>query len=151
VRHDGPDGREDEMIHRFRRVAVLAGLAALAGCSAHNPLIVGHTTQVKPVSRETYAAHEARVLVTEATLAPEVEYEVVARIDVGRAWYGRSLTVHEQLARRARALGADAVVEVETWFQPSGYSWWAPHGRGKAVKIVSGITPEQLAELGPML
>lgn len=42
-------------------------------------------------------------------------------------------------------------MEVETWFQPSGYSWWAPHGRGKAVKIVSGIAPEQLAELGPML
>jgi hypothetical protein len=139
------------MSHRYARAAVLAGLAALAGCSAHNPLIVGHTTQVRPVSEETYAAHQARVLVTEARLGPEVEYQVIAEIDVGRAWYGRSLSVHEQLARRARALGADAVVEVETWFQPSGYSWWAPHGRGKAVKIVAGITPDQLAGLGPML
>lgn len=139
------------MNHRSTRIVLLAGLAALAGCSAHNPLIVGHTTQVQPVSSESYAAHQARVLVTEAKLAPEVEYEVIAQIDVGRAWYGRSMSVHEQLARRARDLGADAVVEVETWFQPSGYSWWAPHGRGKAVKIVSGMTPEQLAELGPML
>lgn len=139
------------MNHRLKRIVLLAGLAALAGCSAHNPLIVGHTTQVEPVSEATYTAHTARVLVTEAKLPPDVEYEVIARIDVGRAWYGRTLTVHEQLARRARNLGADAVVEVETWFQPSGYSWWAPHGRGTAVKIVAGITTERLAELGPML
>ena len=139
------------MRHRLRRAALLAGLAAFGGCSAHNPFILGHTTEVRPVSAVTYPAHESRVLVTEAALAPGIEHEVIAEIDVGRAWYGRSLSVHEQLARRARSLGADAVVEVETWFQPSGYAWWAPHGRGKAVKIVAVLTPEQLADLGPML
>jgi hypothetical protein len=138
------------MDRRHTRAALLAGLAALAGCSAHNPLILGHTTEVSPVSQSTYEAHRSPVLVLAAPLSPEIEYEVIAEIDVGRAWYGRTLDVHEQLARRARHIGADAVVEVETWFQPSGYSWWAPHGRGKAVRIVAGITPEELAQLGPM-
>lgn len=41
-----------------------------------------------------------------------------------------------QLAEGARELGADTVVEVKTWHQPAGWSWSAPHGSGKAVKIL---------------
>jgi uncharacterized protein YbjQ (UPF0145 family) len=40
-----------------------------------------------------------------------------------------------QFADIARALGADAVVEVSTWHQPAGFSWAAPHGSGKAVHL----------------
>jgi uncharacterized protein YbjQ (UPF0145 family) len=39
------------------------------------------------------------------------------------------------MAKRARQLGADAVIDVDTWRQPSGFAWAAPHGSGKAVKF----------------
>lgn len=39
------------------------------------------------------------------------------------------------MADRARELGANAVIQVKTWHQPSGFSWAAPHGSGQAVRI----------------
>ena len=50
-------------------------------------------------------------------------------------WYGSSDKVLDSLADGAREVGADAVVEVKTWHQSSGWAWAAPHGSGKAVKI----------------
>jgi uncharacterized protein YbjQ (UPF0145 family) len=54
---------------------------------------------------------------------------------VGKNWYGSSDKVLQTLADAARQLGADAVVEVKTWHQASGFAWSAPHGSGLAVKI----------------
>ena len=54
---------------------------------------------------------------------------------MGKVWYGSSRNVLKSLADGARKLGADAVVEVKTWRQPSGWSWAAPHGSGMVVKI----------------
>jgi uncharacterized protein YbjQ (UPF0145 family) len=48
------------------------------------------------------------------------------------------------MAQRARKLGADAIIEVATWHQPSGFSWAAPHGRGTAVRI---LNMEEVKEL----
>jgi uncharacterized protein YbjQ (UPF0145 family) len=54
---------------------------------------------------------------------------------VGNATYGSTEVVREQLADRARAIGADAVIKVALWHQPAGWAWAAPHGAGVAVKI----------------
>lgn len=59
----------------------------------------------------------------------------VAVIDVGKIWYGGSAKVLVSMVDRARELGADPVIEVKTWHQPSGFSWAASHGSGKAVKF----------------
>lgn len=118
------------MKHPILAGSLLATLATLAGCSAHNPLILKNTTDVAAITAEPDEPHRAPVLVTTAALPESVGHRVIAPIDVGKAWYGRRQTVLEALADRAREIGADAVVEVETWWQPSGYSWWAPHGRG---------------------
>ncbi len=110
-------------------------VAGLTGCSAHSPLIVKNTTDVDQLSAKKYAAHSNRVYVTSASLPVTVKYEVLGQLEVGKVWYGSSGSVLQSLADGARKLGADAVVEVKTWHQPSGWSWWAPHGSGKAVKI----------------
>jgi hypothetical protein len=39
------------------------------------------------------------------------------------------------MAKRARELDADAVVDAKTWHQPSGWSWAAPNGSGLAVHV----------------
>ena len=111
-------------------------VVVLTGCSAHNPFIVGDTTDVIQLSSIKYAPHSNRVYVTSASLPATVHYEVLGRLEVGTVWYGSSGNVLESLADGARELGADAVVEVKTWHQPAGWSWAAPHGSGTAVRIV---------------
>ena len=111
-------------------------VVGLTGCSAHNPLIVKNTTDVKQLSSTRYAPHSNRVYVTSASLPTTVEYEILGQLEVGKVWYGSSGNVLESLADGARKLGADAVVDVQTWHQPSGWSWAAPHGSGRAVKII---------------
>jgi hypothetical protein len=70
------------------------------------------------------------------SLPASAKYEVLAELEVGKIWYGSSGNVLQSLADGARKLGADAVIEVKTWHQPSGFSWAAPHGSGKAIKIL---------------
>jgi hypothetical protein len=94
------------------------------------------TTDVNQLSATRYAPHSNRVYITRANLPTTVKCEVLAQLEVGTVWYGSSDNVFEALADGARKLGADAVVEVETWHQPAGWSWAAPHGSGKAVKII---------------
>ena len=73
------------------------------------------------MSDENYAARQVRVLVTPAKLSPAVEHEVIAQIDVGRAWHDRSLSVDERLAKLApmlqtqQAAGRPAGIANRTW------------------------------------
>jgi hypothetical protein len=120
-----------------KTTAVLMIALGLTGCSAHSPLIMKSTTDVKPVSSAKYPAHSDKVYVTSSGLPESSKYEVLGQLDVGKVWYGASDNALEALADGARKLGADAVIEAKTWHQPSGWAWAAPHGSGKAVKITN--------------
>ncbi|MGO9266829.1 MAG: hypothetical protein ACLQBA_18440 [Candidatus Binataceae bacterium] len=129
----------------MRRVAISKNYASvviaivlsslLSACSAHNPFIITNTTQSSIVGSTMYPPYEGRVLVTQQALPPDVEFTLIGTIDVGKVWYGSSSNVLSSMADRARELGANAVVQVRTWHQPSGFSWAAPHGSGQAVLI----------------
>lgn len=110
-------------------------MLVLAGCSAHSPMIMKNTTDTEVVSSNSYASHQNKIFLTEESLPANSQAEVIANIGVGKVWYGNSKNVYESMATRARELGADAVVEIKTWKQPSGFSWFAPHGSGKAIKL----------------
>jgi len=107
----------------------------LSGCSAHNPFIVSNTTDTKSVSTTKYPPHTNKVYVTENSLPASMKYEILESIEVGKVWYGSSDNVKKSMADRAREIGANAVIEIKTWHQPSGFSWAAPHGSGKAVRM----------------
>lgn len=107
----------------------------LAGCSAHNPFIIKNTDEVQNISEHTYPPHSKPVYVTEYKIPATVQYETLGKIEVGKVWYGSSDNVLQSMADRAREIGADGVVEIRTWFQPSGWSWSAPHGSGTAIKL----------------
>jgi len=117
----------------------------LGACSAHNPFIIANTTQSTPINNSKYPAHHDKVFVTEQSLPAGVAFEVISTIDVGKIWYGSSNNVLSSMAERARELGANAVIQVKTWHQPSGFSWAAPHGSGQAVRIAD---MEALKSLG---
>lgn len=120
----------------MKKAIILAGILLFTGCSAHSPFIAKNTADVTTVSQSRYPAHTNKVLVTSQTLPESEKFEVLETIEVGKVWYGSSKKVALSLAERARAIGADAVVDYKTWNQPSGFSWFAPHGSGKAVKIL---------------
>ena len=107
----------------------------LLGCSAHSPFIIKNTTDTRNVSTIKYPPHTNKVFLTKESLPEESKFEVIAMIEVGKVWYGSSGKVYESIAARARELGADAVIEIKTWHQPSGWSWAAPHGSGKAIRF----------------
>lgn len=110
---------------------------SLAGCSAHSPFIGKDTEEVHHSgTSQKYDAHTKQVYVTIANLPPGIQYETLATLEIGKVWYGSDDKVRESMAEEARKIGADAVVEIKTWHQPSGWSWSAPHGSGKAIKLV---------------
>ncbi len=115
---------------------LLSGILLLAGCSAHSPFIVKNTEDVTAVSKNKYPTHSNKVLLTSQNLPESAKFEVLEQIEVGKIWYGSSKKVALSLAERARVIGADAVIDYKTWTQPSGFSWFAPHGSGSAIKIL---------------
>lgn len=117
-------------------VSTLVIAIGLSGCSAHSPFIAKDTDEVHlQQGAKKYPSHSNQVYVTSGPLPDTAQYETLATLEVGKVWYGSSENVLQSLADGARELGADAVIEVDTWHQPSGWSWAAPHGSGKAVKI----------------
>ncbi len=115
---------------RSKQIAQICAIViGLMGCSAHNSFV----SQLSPTK---YAPHSNPVYVTSSTLPGTAKYEILGQLEVGKRWYGSSRNVLQSLADGARnKLGANAVVEAKTWYRPSGWSWAAPHGSGKAVKI----------------
>ena len=121
----------------YRLVAIAFAVSMLSACAAHSPMIVKNTTDSVPLSQTKYPPHHDTVFVTEQPLPSNIAFDVVATIDVGKVWYGSSKNVLVSMADRARELGANAVIDVKTWHQPSGFSWAAPHGSGQAVHVTS--------------
>ena len=108
------------------------------GCSAHSPMIIKNTYNMETSFK--YSAHKNKVYLTNEKLSTkDYKYEVISPVDAGKVWYGKSGDIYESMAVMARELGADAVIEIKVWFQPSGFSWSAPHGSGKAIKFIDKV------------
>jgi uncharacterized protein YbjQ (UPF0145 family) len=50
-------------------------------------------------------------------------------------WYGATAEAERKIADCARAIGADAVINVKVWHAPRAFTWAAPHAEGMAVKL----------------
>lgn len=124
-------------MHKRFWLFALALLVGLEGCAAHSPFIFKNTTDSEAYSQTPAQAHSNKVLFLDSSLPEGVKFEVLGEINAGRIWYGGTDSVLNQMAEKARELGADAVIEIGTWYQPSGFAWAAPHGTGKAIRILN--------------
>ena len=61
-------------------------------------------------------------------------YTTIKEIKVSKKWYGSTSEMFDDLAAKARKVGADGVINVRTWHAPSGFSWAAPHAGGMAIR-----------------
>jgi len=121
----------------MKQVIVFTFALLLAGCSApaHSPFIAKDTTDTHKLTATKFPSHTNKVFLTEVSLPKDIKFEEIALIEVGKATYGDYAAVYESMAAKAKELGADAVIEIKTWRQVSGWAWAAPHGSGKAVKF----------------
>ncbi|OPX91911.1 MAG: PEGA domain protein [Pelotomaculum sp. PtaB.Bin104] len=78
-----------------------------------------------------------RIFLTNEQLPLVLKYDVLGSIQVGEDWYKSSDTALQAMANEARRMGANAVIEVKTWHQPSGRTWAAPFGSGIAVRVIN--------------
>lgn len=104
-----------------------------------------------PVPAKIYPAHSGPVLVLDGPLPATVRYEFIVQLKVREGGYRSSEENQDRaLAKRARAAGADAVIDVKRWRQPAGWSWAAPHADGRAVRILNKEELGDLSRLGPL-
>jgi hypothetical protein len=115
----------------FAVVTVLA-----SGCAVHSPMRFTSMTHVSNLTENKHTPSRGRIFITKAALPASAKFERVAQIDVGRVTYGIAEVVLIDMADKARELGADAVVEVDIWFQVGSWAWAVPHGKGQAVKML---------------
>lgn len=123
----------------LRYIAIGIICVFVTGCgSAHNPMTFKsyETTPVSGGDKQTYATHTDKIWVTTDDLPKNVKYKVIEEVDVSSHWYGPASKLNPLFAKLGRRDGADAIILVKTWHQPSGFSWSAPQGHGVAVKIV---------------
>lgn len=131
---------------RVKQILFFIVTIIVVGCSAHNPLIIKDTTETIKSTQNKYPAHSDPIYITEEIPPAKLDYEILEQIEIGKVWYGDKGDIEESIATRAQQIGADAVIDFKTWHQPSGWSWAAPHGSGKAIKL-SEKTPTSLAGL----
>jgi hypothetical protein len=60
-------------------------------------------------------------------------YTTLKDIMVFKKWYGSTAEMYGVLAEKARKAGADAVINVQTWYAPTRFAWASPHAGGMAV------------------
>ena len=116
-------------------VTLSAAVALSTGCATHSPMRMSNAVSVKNQLTTPYAAHTNKVFVTEAILANSIQYDRLGQIDVGMVTYASKNEVLKRMANKARQLGADAIIDVHTWYQPAGWAWRAPQGAGQAVRL----------------
>jgi hypothetical protein len=122
-------------MYRYMILVLLAVLVS-TGCATHSWM--GGQDKVTPSGVQRYPAHTNRVFISQSPIPPMLKAQVLGRIDVGTVMYNAPHIVYCRMAAKARDIGADAIFEAKTWFQPCGWSWAAPHGRGMAIKLTDG-------------
>jgi uncharacterized protein YbjQ (UPF0145 family) len=118
------------------RLLAIAGCLVLGGCTASSPFIMKNTVTTTSVSPESASTtYDGKVFVTSQALPASVQYQTLGTITVGTVWYGSGDKAVGQLVAKARKLGANVIIDEKTWWQPSGFSWAAPHASGRAIRV----------------
>lgn len=108
----------------------------VSGCAVHSPMRMTSMTSVSKQAEKTFPPRTGKVFMTKGVLPASAKFESIAQIDTGKVSYGDTDVVFIDMANKARELGADAVIQVVSWYQVAAWAWAAPHGKGHAIKIL---------------
>jgi len=107
-----------------------------SACATDNPFTVSKDTTIfKGVADTSRPSPDNKIYLTEDSIRERNGYKVLGEIRVITLGYGGSNKVYQDMVNKALEVGADAVVGVQIWRQPSGGAWAAPQGTGIAIKL----------------
>ena len=115
---------------------LICAAVVLPGCSTHSIWIPVDTVSTQAVPGR-FPAHTNKVFLTDLPIPASVAYESLGRIDAGKTAACSTDRLLLMMANQSREIGANAVINLKTWRQPSGWSWNAPHGSGEAIRIAN--------------
>ena len=116
-----------------RLVLIALAAATLAAC--------GTRAKVQPDRQAAmYAPNNGPMCLLAGALPTDIRYQVLGRVTATKRTYGSTEELYAPMAREARKLGADAIINLQADHRFKGPMPWrvtAPTGDGTAVKIVS--------------
>lgn len=130
---------------RSSRGLFLSLMLAVLLCSCASPGPPADSREIATESKKPGSSSSAskkrepyngKVLIVEGSVPGTVEYEIIEDdMEVVKRWYGALDESYLLLAKAARSLGANAVINARVWIAPSIGAWASPHGAGQAVFI----------------
>ena len=117
--------------------SVLAVTLALQGCSsARSTIHQGERVSAAKRIAKDDVEKEKPILMVKGNLPEEVKVEILGEVRAHAHRYSTMDRMYNELAIRARYVGADAVIGVNTKIRVTFSAWAAPSIAGVAVKIV---------------
>jgi uncharacterized protein YbjQ (UPF0145 family) len=125
---------------------MLLAVLGLGGCASRRADHAAPTAQ--PSAPRATAAYTGKVLILGGPLPADLRHEVVGHIGVFKRGFGGTGEAFHMLGDKARALGANAVIDARVWLAPAFPVNVAPHGRGIAVRVQDPTALEELGKTG---
>ena len=122
----------------WKLMAVLLGGLVFFGCASDNAFTAAEDKVIFKPAEKSKPSNEPKIFLTTDPIRERDGYKILGEIRVVRIWYGGYENVYQEMANKGLELEADAIVEIETWMQPTAGAWAAPQGIGKAIKINKG-------------
>lgn len=113
----------------MRTLSVLALCATLAACAAKSNVRLSDTSAPK------LAPYAGQVCLLRSPPPADVKYKVVGAINSSKQTYGSVNELLPLMAADARAIGADAIINLNTGQKMGAWAWARPVGTGTAVKL----------------
>ncbi|QGZ41975.1 hypothetical protein IP92_04339 [Pseudoduganella flava] len=113
----------------MRKLLLLAFFISLAGCAARSKV------RLSDPGAEKLAAHAGPVCMLRSPLPTNVKYKTLAALNSSKRTYGSVSELIPLMAADARAVGANAIINLNTGQRMGAFAWARPVGTGTAVKI----------------
>jgi len=107
----------------------IAAVVVLAGCGSKS------VVQKSPGSQPSLGPYAGPVCLLPGKLPAGTQYTLLGRAIANQQGYGGFAHVNEELAKVARSVGADAVIEKQQKMKVGMWAWARPQVWGQAVRL----------------
>lgn len=118
----------------MKKAVVLLIVILIAGCGVRAKSVVARNATL-------YSPNNGNICLLAGAPPGGIKYEVLGRIVATKRTYGGSHELFAPMARQARLLGADAIINLQAGQRFKGPLPWriaSPTGSGQAIKVLPG-------------
>ena len=120
---------------------VLFGSLLMLGCTTDNVMSTKTNANIfRGTPGPVRPASDNKVYLTKEQIHEKDGYKVLGEISVSNLRKDGEDKILQKIGNRAWEVGADAVMQVSVWWQPTTEAWAAPQGFGIAIKLDKNST-----------